>query len=280
MLQPVVPVTMGSPSFRNVDATSCRVTEAAFAAGDALPVHTHDRPILAVMLSGSFETVIRHRRLDCRPHTVWTEPVGEPHANYVGTGGARVLVTQLDPAALDVYCAVAPLLECVSQLYDPLLSLDAHRVLREMDRVDRLSPLAIDSLVLGMHIRALRLNAGTHTRQAPPWLRRLREMLCDEFRSPPSLATLAREAGCTPTHVCHAFKAHVGMTVGQFARTVRAAWAAERIRCSNDSLAAIAAAAGYYDQSHLSRDCRQLLGWRPSEYRRAGGHQAAGKPGR
>jgi hypothetical protein len=50
---------MGSPWFRSISTPTCLATEARFSAGDALHPHTHDRPILAVMLDGSFDTSIR-----------------------------------------------------------------------------------------------------------------------------------------------------------------------------------------------------------------------------
>jgi quercetin dioxygenase-like cupin family protein len=56
MSRTAMPVTLGSPWFRTVDTAACRVTEARFSAGDILRAHSHDRPIMAVMLSGSFET--------------------------------------------------------------------------------------------------------------------------------------------------------------------------------------------------------------------------------
>jgi quercetin dioxygenase-like cupin family protein len=52
MRQMPVPVTLGSPWFRIVDTGACRVTEAQFSAGDILHAHSHDRPIMAVMLRG------------------------------------------------------------------------------------------------------------------------------------------------------------------------------------------------------------------------------------
>lgn len=53
-----VPVTMGSPRFRSLDAGYFSVTEAWFAPNDTLPPHTHDRAILGIMLRGAFETRI------------------------------------------------------------------------------------------------------------------------------------------------------------------------------------------------------------------------------
>jgi AraC family transcriptional regulator len=268
MRQAAVPVTLGSPEFRIVDTAACRVTEARFSAGDILHAHSHDRPIMAVMLSGSFDTAIMGRRFACLPDHAWTEPCEERHANYIGQRGARVLVFQPDPAHLPLFGTVMPLIEDVVHVHDPQVSLDARRVLREMDQPDSLAKLAIDALMLGMLVRVSRTHRKLATRRAPTWVARVRDMLHDEFRSPPSLTELAAVAGVTPTHVCHAFKTHVGMPIGEYVRRVRITWAAEQLRATDQPLSAIAMAAGYSDQSHFTRESRRLLGARPSEFRR------------
>lgn len=268
MRQPPVPVTMGSPWFRSTETRSARYIEARFSAGDTLHAHVHDRPILAVMLSGSFDTAIAGKRHACYPGWAWTEPCEERHANYIGTRGARVVVVQPDPTMPD-FEVLAPLLDACLHIRDPLVALDARRILAELDRGDTLSPLALDALMVGMVVRVAR--GGRHEdarRREPSWLRRIRDLLDEEFRNPPSLARLSAEAGVTATHLCHAFRAHTGTTIGRYIRAARAAWAAEQLRTTHQPLSAIAAAAGYSDQSHFIRECRRLIGVRPSEYRR------------
>jgi len=266
MRQLPVPVTMGSPWSRVVDTVSCRVTEARFNARDILHPHSHNRPILAVMLSGSFDTAIMNKRHACLPGHAWTEPCEERHANYVGREGARVLVIQPDPQA-DSFGPIAKFIEQVAHVHDPFVALDARRVLAEMNHPDGFTNLAIDGLLMSMLVRVARAGT-TRPDRSPAWLKPVRELLHDEFRSPPTLAQLSSLAGITPTHLCHAFRAHVGTTVGEYVRAIRATWAAEQLRATSLPLSVIALAAGYSDQSHFTRECRRLLGVRPSEYRR------------
>ena len=270
----MVPVTLGSPWFRVVETAACRVTEARFSAGDILHAHSHDRPIMAVMLSGSFDTAIMGRRFACLPGHAWTEPCEERHANYIGDRGARVLVLQPDPAHFPLSGTVMPLIEGVAHVHDPHVSLDARRVLHEMDEPDALGRLAIDALMVNMLVRVSRAHRKLASRRTPSWLGRVREVLHDEFRSPPTLSDLATTAGVTPTHVCHAFRAHVGMPIGEYVRRVRVTWAAEQLRTTDAPVSAIAMAAGYSDQSHFTRESRRLLGTTPSAYR--GSNQAHG----
>lgn len=266
-----VPVTMGSPWFRSMNTQASLATEARFSAGDALHPHTHDRPILAVMLAGSFDTTISGQRFPCTPGWSWTEPCEERHANYIGKDGAHVLVIQPDPSATRSFEFIGPLIDDIAHVQDPLVAVDARRILSEMDRADSLSSLAIDALTVGMLVRvARRARAERSPRQPPTWLPRITELLHEEFRTPPSLARLSAEAGVTPTHLCHAFRAHMGTTIGRYIRAARASWAAEQLRSTDQPLSVIATAAGYADQSHFIRECRRLLGTSPSAYRRSG----------
>ncbi|HEX6313544.1 MAG TPA: AraC family transcriptional regulator [Gemmatimonadaceae bacterium] len=263
-----VPITMGSQWFRSTSTATCRFTEARFGAGAALLPHTHDRPIISVMLEGSFDTAIAGKRFDCSAGWSWTEPCEERHANYIGTRGARALVMQPDPSA-QPFESIGPLLDHIEHVQDPLVALDARRLLAEMDRSDGLSALAMDALMVGMLVRVSRGGRAERApRQSPHWLSRIRELLSEGFRAPPSLVNLAAEAGVTPTHLCHAFRRHTGTTIGRYIRSARASWAAEQLRSSDRPLSAIAIAAGYADQSHFIRECRRLLGASPSEYRK------------
>ena len=269
MRQRPVPVTLGSPWFRTMNTRACLFTEARFSAGDALHPHSHDRPIIAVMLDGSFDTAIAGKRYACTPGSAWTEPCEERHANYIGQRGARVLVMQPDPRATESFAFIERMIEDVVRVSDPVVALDARRVLGEMDRADQLSQLAADAFMVGMLVRVSRLGRAERSpRRRPPWLGRVREVLSEEFRSPPSLLELSTIAGVTPTHLCHAFRAHTGITIGQFVRSARAAWAVEQVRSTVQPLSSIAIAAGYSDQSHFIRECRRLLGALPSDYRR------------
>lgn len=260
---------MGSPRFTTVDTTLCRVVDAWFAPWDVLPAHTHDRPIVAVMMEGSFETRIGQRRLECTPRRVWTEPCEETHANFIGRRGARVLVMQPDPARRDVFAPFQRLTDDVHLFESRVVALEAHRLLREMRQTDALAPIAIDAVILALLVQTGRQLQHRHRRR-PDWLRRVQELLHEGFRAPPSITEMAAIAGVTPSHLCHAFRHHVGTSIGDYVRAVRLEWALDRLRCSDDTVAAVAASAGYADHSHFTRECRRRLGMPPSEVRRAG----------
>lgn len=266
-----VPVTTGSAGFRTIDTGSSIVTHARFPANTVIDAHTHDRPIFAVMLSGGFQSVIAHRRLECAPTTLWTEPAGEVHANYIGRAGARVIVVQPDPALSDDFAPFATLLETVRNARQPLVASDARRIAGEIEDPDTLTPMAIDALIFTMLATAVRSLSMRRRSEPPRWLLRVRESLHDRFRDRPSLFDLSMVAGVHPSHVAREFRTHYGVSIGEYVRRLRCEWAADRLLTTTESISEIAASAGYSDQSHFTRQCVRFLGVGPGQYRRMRG---------
>lgn len=82
-----------------------------------------------------------------------------------------------------------------------------------------------------------------------------------------SIAALAPALGVTRQHLARAFALHVGVPPKMFARVarVRRALARARVSASVD-WAMLALEAGYYDQSHLAGEIKEITGRTPSEW--------------
>jgi AraC family transcriptional regulator len=261
-----VPVTMGSPRFRTLEATDCTITEAWFLPNADLPPHTHDRPIFGVMLNGAFDSEIAHRTLDCPPASVWVEPLGERHSNRIGRDGAHVLVVQPDPASFGAFTGF---LDSVQHLRHAGVAGDASRIAFELDAPDDLAPLIVDGLVQTMLATAARqeLRRRYHA-PVPPWLRLAQELVHARFRDRASLSAIARAVGVSPSHLAREFRAHFGTTVGEYMRRLRVEWVADQLTRTSMSLSELGLLAGFSDQSHLTREFRRRLGVTPAEWKR------------
>lgn len=78
---------------------------------------------------------------------------------------------------------------------------------------------------------------------------------------------LAGELGCSRRHLTTHFREQVGVAPKLFARILRFQHAIT-LMDAEPSWAAIAQAAGYYDQAHLVRDFQQFAGASPTEFAR------------
>jgi AraC-like DNA-binding protein len=117
--------------------------------------------------------------------------------------------------------------------------------------------------VLAGDDRAVRAPSGRDVRRVTAALRRI-EATAHE---PLALADLARDAATSPYHFLRTFRQVVGMTPHQFVLRTRLHRAAVRLRRSDDSIAAIAFAAGFNDLSTFNRRFRRVMGASPSAYR-------------
>src|SRR5262249_52105387 len=145
----------------------------------------------------------------------------------------------------------------------------ALRLYHEFRSTDAASRLAIEGLILEIVAEACRLeNSGTAG--PPAWLRQGREILHEHFADALSLCDKAKMVDIHPVHMATAFKAHLHCTIGEYLRRLRVDYACRELAQSSKSLAEIASAAGFSDQSHLSRVLRQRLGMTPTEYRAMG----------
>lgn len=82
-----------------------------------------------------------------------------------------------------------------------------------------------------------------------------------------SIASLAPALGVTRQHLARRFATYVGVPPKMFARVVRVRRAIAKARVAGYvDWAALAYEAGYYDQSHLAGEIRELTGRAPSEW--------------
>lgn len=272
-----VPVTMGSPRFVTREFDRFRCTHAWFAPGSDLEPHVHDLANFGVMLGGGFDLAftsptIRRRTLDCRAGTVFTEPPGEKHANQIGAGGASVMVIQVDPDAGDPLMEpLHPLLvDRINHFRSERITLRARRLAMRMRRSGPLAGLAIEALALEMLVTAGRHDLRwTRSCGAPAWLTVAEDYVRARFREPLRIADIARAAGVHPAHLAKVFSEVHRVPLATFIRRLRLEWTAERLERSNDPISSIAYAAGFSDQSHLTRAFKAYSGETPGAFRRA-----------
>jgi AraC family transcriptional regulator len=234
-----------------------------------LPPHFHERATMMAVLGGDYEERIGRDAYLLPPLGVAIKPAGQLHQNRVGPRGARSLVVELcaqpgaDTSALEDVMGRAPARD-VTPASETILQLVA-----EMLRPTSVSPLAIDGLVLEwVGLLAAADGQKLHQHSPPPWLLRVRDRLHHAHEDPPSMTTLAREAGRHPVYVARAFRRHYGTSIGVYARRIRIGRAARQLAdAPRASISRIALDCGYHDHSHLAHELRARAGMCPGEWR-------------
>ncbi len=267
-----VPVTLGSSSSRCVDVDGFRITRVRFPPLLRLPLHTHERATVAVILSGSFDGLMRSTSHPCPQASVLTEPPGEPHGNLFERAGADVLTVQPDPARLELLEPLAGVLGEVNHMRDPVVTALARRVAAEMREPDDVTPFAVEGMTLELLALMARLRTRPDLRashQPPRWLGEARDLLHDRYDERLRVADVAGAVGVHPVHLARVFRLHYGIPVGAYLRSLRLTWAAGMLTDSQEGIAQIALQAGFFDQSHFTRVFKRQFGLTPLAYRQA-----------
>jgi len=101
----------------------------------------------------------------------------------------------------------------------------------------------------------------------PGAIRRVREYVEAHLSESMDLAELAGIAGLSVFHFARQFKQSAGVTPHHYLVQRRVERAQDMLSRTDLSLAEVALAAGFSDQSHLARHFRQMLGTTPGEFR-------------
>ncbi|MEK6324785.1 MAG: helix-turn-helix domain-containing protein [Acidobacteriota bacterium] len=234
-----------------------------------LPWHFHEHTNIAFVIKGSFIETIGKRPQECGPPSMIIRPAGEAHFNQYGCAEVRCLIIGVKPNRLEMIQQVSDILDSACHLREEVLSVLALRMYKEFQIMDSASPLSIEALILEILARATRQSTASSLSTQPRWLREARDLIHEQFSEQLSLSGIAESAGVHPAHLARMFRRHYQCTVGDYVRRRRLDHAARELIESDKSLAEIALAAGFYDQSHLTRAFKLHLGTTPAEFRAA-----------
>lgn len=233
------------------------------------PPNYEQRPVdpelhyLAVVVEGALEKSFRLRTMPLAPDHAVTMPAGAWHGARFGPTGARVVVIKPANGTAPTGC-----FDSLSELRGQSLGWLARRLAGELHAADAAAPLAAEGLACELLAAASRETRHEPLPRRPPtWLSALEELLHARGTAHSSLTELADAVGVHPAHAARVFRARHGMSVGEYSRRRRLAWAARELAHTDASLAVIATQAGFADQSHFTRLFKVYVGLTPGRYR-------------
>jgi AraC family transcriptional regulator len=236
------------------------MTEAALEPERRLARHSHELAFFCLLVGGGYEEEYGSRTVDYRPFTVAYHPPGEPHRSRISLAGAHVFNVEISTEWL-----VAHRIPSMADVSGGEITWLATRLFREYrDGLANL-PIASESLVLEM-LALAGGNAGPGA-AGPRWLRRAVDYLESEFRRSLRIREVAGEVGANPTHLSRVFRRQIGVPIGEYVHRLRVRYASEELSRPGARLADVAAAAGFADQSHMTRVFKRVTGITPGAFR-------------
>ena len=250
--------------------SSLTLTETLHAPHLTIPTHVHRTASVCLSLSGESYEIMNGSRVLVNPGCAIIRGPEVKHANQYGALPHRGFMIELDNRWLVACSHFARVFEG-NRLYagGPVPGL-ALRIYHESRIKDNVAPVIVEGLMLELLGHASRSLTPMPLR-APCWLNQARDLLHGRFNDPLNLMEIAETVGVHPTHLARTFKKYFRSTVGEYLRKLRLDWAMKQLSESEDSIAEIAAAAGFYDQSHFSHQFKQHTGFTPAEFRAAQG---------
>jgi AraC-like DNA-binding protein len=104
-------------------------------------------------------------------------------------------------------------------------------------------------------------------RSRPDWIKRLAIELEERSLADISVASRAREAGVHPAHASRLFRQCHGRSITEYAQAHSVRRALAGLAQFDQPLSQVAASAGFYDQSHMNRVFRRVIGRSPQQQR-------------
>lgn len=249
---------------RDCQTSGFQMMEAWIEPGRRLTRHAHERGFFSLLLDGGYRENFGRRDVALAPWTIAYHPPGEPHACEMDSRGARVFNVEVPDRWLGPSASQRPFVD----LQGGEITWLATRLFREFRDGMTSSPLASESLALEM----LALAGGSVPRSEagrPGWLGRAIDFLESEYRRSLRIEEVAAEVGIHPTHLSRVFRRRVGIPLGEYVHRLRVRYASEELCRPGARLVDVAAAAGFADQSHMTRVFKRVTGATPLEFRKA-----------
>jgi AraC family transcriptional regulator len=189
----------------------------------------------------------------------------------------RHIVLLLDPKMIDAEVSdagggEAPELPFYFDLNDGVIASRMRALQVELDNPGPLGRLCIDSLSCEIAIRLVRHHTARPEQQhrgglSPRRLRLVKDYIEANLPNDVTLSDMAAIAGVSAAHFCRAFHKSAGVSSHQYIVRRRIELAKGLLADSKMPIAEVALAAGFGNQSHLTKHFRCMVGTTPRRFR-------------
>jgi AraC family transcriptional regulator len=228
-----------------------------------MPAHAHPFSNVSIIIQGQLQEETTVGRAVGAASSVIVKPAKVVHENHFGPQGALLLNIQLDD---EIACGGVPAegLQRWNWLHTGTATEEAVALLHEIaDEAQDLGALVDAVYALLAALPATAPASGP----PPPWLLRVRDCLRDLPTYPHRVEALATEAGVHPVYLARVFKQHFHIPITTYLRHLRLRKATDQLASSDRSLADIAYAMGFADQSHFGRVFKTTFRTSPGAFR-------------
>jgi AraC family transcriptional regulator len=237
-----------------------------YPSGTWQPTHTHHRPSVTLVLSGTIEEVRNHTSQIAMPLSLIVKKAGVPHADRFGPNGATTLQISL-PATFDLD-------ECGVDTRQVVWHTDGGRpidpILKLVKCLLQRPTMSVSDVTYSLYQALGALPSRDRIGSEPPmWLLNLKTFIdASDPTQPLPMNELHEHAAIHPVHITRQFSRHFGCTVRDYMQYRRIRAAVTMITESSASLTQIAYQCAFADQAHFCRAFRSIAGLTARDYRK------------
>src|SRR6266545_3536079 len=213
------------------------LTETTYTPESRIPYHSHEHAYFCVVLQGNYTETYGRRNRECSAMTVAFHPPEEVHSELFDKTIVRSFNVEVKPVFMERVGEHSDILNDPVDFQGGSLAWLGVRLYREFRLMDKVSPLAIEGLVLEMLAHSTRGNDRVSGRKAGGWLDRAKDILHDRFAETLTVAEMADSVGVHPVHLAREFLKNHHCTIGEYVRKLRIDYACKEISTSDTSLA-------------------------------------------
>ncbi len=254
-------------TLRSSKLPNFELSERIYPARFQTPKHSHKQALFCFVMDGDYTEEYGGKMRECRSSSLLFHPPDELHAEYFHDSGGRSFLIEIEPVWFQRIREQLKVADNPANFYGGSLELLARKLYKEFVRMDDVSGIVIEGLLLEMLGEASRQYSQSAANQPPRWLQQARELLHARFAENLTLSEVARVVGVHPVHLAQMFHKTYSCTVGEYMRQLRIEYACRELATSEKPIVDIALAAGFCDQSHFTRTFKRSTGLAPSQYR-------------
>jgi AraC family transcriptional regulator len=243
------------------------IAEAQYTSGAKYSLHGNEQASLLLTLGGSCVKKMRRKEFLCERSSILFIPARALQSD-VFQATTTFLAVEFASSFFNETRRRCAAVGTEVMLSGPESITFGAKLAEEFRDVDAVSALVFEGLILNILAGACREQFATLGPKPPSWLTRAREMLHDSHSQSLNMATISREVGVHPVHLCREFRRFFRSTPGEYLRRIRVEAAGRLLRGSDMPLSEVAAVSGFADQAHLSRTFRRMTNLSPLQYRR------------
>ena len=250
-------------------AYEVRLAEGSYSPGQRQEKHAHSYTSISFVFAGSLQETVGRTPEYAFPFSTVIKPCDTEHADHFGNAGARMLSLQFPEKLVTSLKGWDSSLSTWRWVHGGPSARLMFRLLKAYRR-----PSTPDA-ELEECVHEILGSLPSHTSpssgaEAPKWLQLVKQELEETFADGVRVRELAANAEVHPVYLARQFRRHMGCSITDYRRLLKARAAAQSLTSSNDSFAAAATDFGFADQSHFGRVFKTVTGLTPLDYRRLG----------